>query len=196
MVDPWQVDLTRHGFRGMTDFQAGYEAKLDGLARERERPSDDSLAGNDGCNRGEDYHRDECPTRVQAIERVFECLRSCKQQGALAEIVDEQRRLHEKEPCRLDGLASEMSEIRVEGLGTSNGQEDEAHNDQSDKSMGQNKLDAVEGIECQEDARIICEVHQTTNGQNHEPDEHDGPKELRDSSGATSLNGKQKHEDN
>jgi hypothetical protein len=147
MVDPWQVDLARDGFRSMADFQTGYETELDGLARKRERPSDDSLACDDGRNCREDHHGNERPIGVKAIEWVFERFRSCKQQGALSEIVDEQRRLYEKKPRRLDGLAPEMSKIRIEGLRTSNGEENEAHDNEADKAMVQNKLDAVQRIE-------------------------------------------------
>jgi hypothetical protein len=44
-------------------------------------------------------------------------------------------------------LATEVSEIGVESLGTSYGEEDEPHDDEPDKAMVQNKLDPVQGIE-------------------------------------------------
>ena len=79
MVDARQVDLACDCFRSMADLQTGYETELDGLARKRERPGDDSLACDHGCNRSEDHHRNERPIGVQAIERVFERFGSCKQ---------------------------------------------------------------------------------------------------------------------
>ena len=53
---------------------------------------------------------------------------------ALAEVVDDERRQHEREPGGLDRLAAEVAEIGVERLGAGHGEEDEAEDREADQA--------------------------------------------------------------
>src|SRR5437660_12780151 len=68
------------------------------MAAQRESAGDDRLGGNERRDRGEGDKGVKPPVRHKPVERVFERRRVSKQQRALSEIVQQQRREDKAEP--------------------------------------------------------------------------------------------------
>ena len=195
LIDARQVDLAGNALRRVANGETRQKPELDGLPREGEGAGDHGLAGDDGGNRRQHHHRDQRPARIEPVEGVVDGVRVREQQGALPEIVEDQRRLHEDEPGELDRLAPEMAEIGVEGLGAGDGQEHEAHDDEADHAVRQDELDAEHRVQGEKDARIVDDVDEAAGGERGEPNEHDRPEILRDLRRPMRLHGEQQHED-
>ena len=163
--------------------------------RVKEKAPDHGLAGDDGRNCRQYHHRDQRPARIEPIEGIIDRLRVREQQGALPEIVEDQRRLHEDEPGELDRLTPEMAEIGVEGLGAGDGQEHESHDDEADHAVRQDELDAEHWVQGEKDAWIVDDVDETTGGERGKPNEHDRAEILRDLCRSMRLHGEQPDED-
>ena len=58
-----------------------------------------------------------------------------KDQRALPQIIDRQRRQHQRDPSHLDRPAAEMSEIGIERLGSGDGEEHGAEREQADHAV-------------------------------------------------------------
>ena len=65
----------------------------------------------------------ERPVGIEQKERIFERLRLGKDQSALPQIIERERRQHERKPGNLDRTAAEMAEIGIKRLGAGHGQE-------------------------------------------------------------------------
>ena len=58
-------------------------------------------------------------------------------QRALAEIIDRERRQHDRDPGDLDRTAAEMAEIGIERLGAGHGEKNRAEREQPDDAVMQ-----------------------------------------------------------
>ena len=83
-----------------------------------------------------------------------------QQHGALAEIVEGQRRQDEAEPGGADRRAAEMAEIGVERLGSGHGQEHRAEREQPGRAVVDQEAEAMERVDRADDAGIVQDVHQ------------------------------------
>ena len=132
--------------------------------------------------------------RYQEVERIFDGGGIGEDEGALPEIVQEQRWQHQKEPRGLDWLSPEVPEIRVERFRTSGDEEHGAQRDETHPLVVDKKCDRVVGIDCRKHGRIIEDVHSADEGDDEEPYYRDWAEQLRDLRGAARLDREQRHE--
>ena len=74
------------------------------------------------------HQRNQRPARRQQVERVTRRFRVLQQQGALAEVVQHQRRQHQDEPGAGNRLATEVAHVGVQRFGTGQCQHHRAEN--------------------------------------------------------------------
>ena len=118
-----------------------------------------------------------------------------KDESALAQIVQCQRRQNEAEPSHLYRQPAEVTKVRIKRFGAGDSEKDRAKRVETDDAMMQEKIDAVERIECPQDAGIDGDADQRRNRDDHEPDRHDRTKESRHFRGPARLERKQ-HDQN
>ena len=159
-VDDRDVDLALLGLGGAQHAEAGQHAELHRLLRDRERARDHRLAGDDRRHRGQDHHRQQRPGGVEQEERVLQPLGMGQQHGALAEIVEGERRQDEAEPGGADRRAAEMAEIGIERLGPGHRQEHRAQRKQPGRAVVDQEAEAMDRVDRADDAWIVQDVHQ------------------------------------
>ncbi len=91
-VDLADVDLALLGFAGVGDVHARQEAERNGLLGDREGAGDDRLAGDYGHQCGKHDQGDQRPGRRHQEEGIGDGMRIGMHEGALAKIVQDQRR--------------------------------------------------------------------------------------------------------
>ena len=117
--------------RRVLDVEARKVAELNRLARQRERPRDQRL-GRDDRRRGRDGDRgQQHPAGRQTKERLRRGLGHLQQHRALAEVVQEQGRKHEREPREPDGPPAEVPHVGVERLAAGDHEKHRAENDEA-----------------------------------------------------------------
>jgi hypothetical protein len=82
----------------------------------------------------------------EQVERVARGRRGTKEQGALAEIVQHQRRQYRDEPCNADGPLAEMPHVRIERLATGDAKDDGAQREESCKAVVPEECERVPGL--------------------------------------------------
>ena len=130
------------------------------------------------------------PNAARAKRRGFRSrLRIGEHQRALAEIVERQRRQHEKKPGDLDRPATEMAHIGIERLGAGHRQKDRAEDEKADKPVIDEKGDTGQRIERAQNARRVGDVDRPEQSDDDEKDRHERAEEGRDFRRAVSLDG-------
>ena len=110
---------------------------------------------------------------TSTIERIVDRARVGEHQCALSEIVDQQSRKNEIEPCDLDRLAAEMSEIGIERLAAGDGKEDRAERDQAERAVFNEKPDRIIRVDRGQHAGIVGNMQCAANRHSDKPDDHD-----------------------
>lgn len=82
---------------------------------------------------------------------------------ALAQIVQEQCRKDEHEPCRLNWAPPEMPKIGIERLGTCHGQKDGAKYDKADTASMRKERERINRIERSQDPPVVADVDEAAN---------------------------------
>ena len=77
------------------------------------------------------------------VERAFDGGRLGEQQGALAEVVEDQRRHHEAEPGEANRDAAEVAHVGVQRLAAGDGQHDRTEREEGQARMGDDEADGV-----------------------------------------------------
>ena len=70
-----------------------------------------------------------------------------------------------------------MAEIRIERLGAGHRQADRAEHRERDVRMVDEEHHAVDGVDGEEDGRVVGDVDDAGQGEGREPDDHDRPEE-------------------
>ena len=96
--------------------------------------------------------------RHQSVERIFERRRIGEHERALPEIIDQQRRQNEHEPCGLDRLAAEMPEIGVKRLAARHREKDKTERDERDLAVSEHEFEGVIRIDRQQHVRIVANM--------------------------------------
>ena len=91
-VDRSHINLPVTLSGGLGDFQARQPAKLNGLARHRERAGNDRLAGDDRGNGREHNKRNEQSRRAEPVENIVGRWRALQDQGGLARVIQDETR--------------------------------------------------------------------------------------------------------
>ena len=178
-------------FGRVANFEARQQPELNRLPHQRECAGNNRLAGDHCRRRRKADQRHKNLFRHHAIEWILDGFRMRQHQGSLPEIIQQQARQHEIEPCRLDRLAAEVTEIGIERLATRHRQKHRAQNHQADHAMSQQKLDGEDGIHRMHDARVVTDMHQPHNAKRQKPDDHDGTKSAGHQRRSTALHREQ-----
>jgi hypothetical protein len=125
-------------------------AQLHRLLRDRKRAGDHRLRCDDRRHRRERDQRVERPRRRQQVERIRDRRRIDDQQRALAEIVERERRQHERAPREAHGSAAEVPHVRVERLGAGHHEHDRAQRKEPERAVRREESDGVQRIERQD----------------------------------------------
>ena len=91
--------------------------------------------------------RKERPRRRQQEERLLRRLRVGHQQRALAEVVQQQRRQHEREPGDPDRPLAEVPHVRVERLAAGDDEEDRAEDGEAVPAVLAEERDRVTRVD-------------------------------------------------
>ncbi len=75
--------------------------------------------------------------------------------GALAEIIADERRKDEQVPREENGLASEVREIRIERFDARHGEHDRAENKEAEDAVVRDETSGVAGIQSPQDDRLV-----------------------------------------
>src|SRR6266550_4360008 len=147
-------------------------AELHGLLRERERPRDESLRRDDGGDRRQSDQRVLEHAGREKIEWIDRARRISQDQRTLPEVVSQQRRQYEKEPGKPDRPLAEMSHVRIERLGSSDGEDYGAKENEREMPVLEKKVQAVPRIRRGEDLWRLQNLAQAECANHHEPDDH------------------------
>ena len=125
-IDLRHVDLALLGGRRMAHRHARQEPELHALPGDRIGTRDHRLRGDHRRHCGKDHQRQPRPAGGQQEERISQRVGVSQNQCALAEIVQHQRRQHEKRPAHADRLCAEMPHVGIQRLGPGDAQHDGA----------------------------------------------------------------------
>jgi hypothetical protein len=98
------------------DAKARQVAEKDPLLGQREHARDQGLRGDDRRDGRDEGQGVEYRRRGQEIERAGGGLWVSNEERSLAEVVREQGRKNQREPCDADGTFAEVTDVRVESF--------------------------------------------------------------------------------
>ena len=181
---------------GVADFEPREEAEPDRLRDEGEGAGNERLRGDDGRRRRKRDHRHDEPLRREGEEQLgVGDRRAADQIGALAEIVEEERRIDDCVPGEADRQGAEMADVGVHRFSAGDDQHHGAEDEERlDETRMRQKRDAIGRIEGGEDLRMGQDRGAAERGDGEEPDEHDRPEHRADAGGALELDGEQRDE--
>ena len=114
-----------------------------------------------------------------------------QQQRALAEVVQDQRRQHEREPGEADRMLAEMTHVRVQRFAAGDDEEDGAEHREPGEAVVAEEAERVPRIEGAEHRRRAHDPHDAQRRDRHEPDDHDRTEQSADPVRAVFLNHEQ-----
>lgn len=112
----------------------------------------------------------------------------------LAQVVQHQRRQHQREPGQHDRPPPEMAKVRVQGLAPRHCQEDRAQDQKGHARMLKQEACSPDRAERAQDCRLIRDVPQPQPRQRHEPDHADRPEKCRHAGCPAPLHEEQRHQ--
>ena len=167
-------------------------AELHALLRQRVGARDQCLRRDHGGDRRDDDQRPEHSARCQKEERIGRRRRVAQNERSLAEIVHEQRRENESKPGESNRSLAEMTHVCIQRLGASDGQYHGAKDEESDLAIDDEKLNPVPRIQCQQDARLMRDLHRAEDSNGEKPEQHHWPKSFSDARRPEALKHKQR----
>ena len=164
------------------------------LRHERERPRDQCLRGDDRRDRRQQDHRVQQSVRHEAVEELAaRDRRVAEQVGALAEVVEQQRRIHDREPADSYRPRAEVAEVRVHRLATRHDQHQCAQDQQRVvAARAPQELETVEWIEGGHDPGVVSDLHGAEDRDHDEPGDQDWAEHPADPGGTPDLHGKER----
>ena len=114
---------------------------------------------------------------------------------ALPEVVEHQRREHERDPGHRDRPAPEVAEIGVKRLRPSHSQEDGAEHHEGHRAMLAQEARRLQRVEGREHAGFAQDLRHAQAREGHEPDRGERPEGARDTGGAALLHGEEPDQD-
>ena len=116
-------------------------------------------------------------------------------EGALSEVVEDERGEDERDPGRDDGLAAEVAEVGVKRLGPRDGEEDRAEDDEADRAVFDQEGRGPCRAEGPQDGRVVDHGEHAERAEREEPDRRDRAEEQGDGGGAAPLHGEEDRDD-
>ena len=122
-------------------------------------------------------------------------LRIAQEQRALTEVVEQQRRQHEREPGDANRPPAEMAHVGVERLAAGDDQEDGAEHGEAVPSVLAKERERMARIDRGEHDRLFDEPGDAERGDDQEPADHHRAEQPADAVGAVPLNREDADED-
>ena len=175
VVDERNIELAL-GIAGVVDAQMRHKVEARGLRYQRERSGDKCLRGDDGRHGRKHDGEGSQGLGKHHIERVDDIHREHlgvgvvgEQPSALAQIVEDERRLYERPRC-VDVSLAHVTHVRIERLGAGRRQKDEAeHHDARVVDGREQEHDAADGVERAQDGQVAEHIEQAGACQEQEP---------------------------
>ncbi len=139
-------------------------------------------------------HGIQGPARHERVERIHGRRRSIEQEGALAEVVENQRRQHHGEPGEPDRALAEMAHIGVQSLAAGHDQHDRAQDEKAPQAIAEEEIDRMPRIDGGQHLRMAQNSVHAQYGDRREPDHHDPPEHRAHPGGAMPLEHEQRHQ--
>ena len=178
----------------MHDGDARRVAQLHALLCERERTRNERLACNDRSHRREDQQRILQYVGCKRVERIQSGTGIAHEQRALPEVIHQEARKHEHEPCESDWSLSEMAHVGIERLGSGHGQHHGTKQHERMPAVRDRERERVPRRQGCQHFRMRDDLRYSECRDRHEPDEHDGPEGPTDTVRAEPLCREQPHE--
>ncbi|MNH12578.1 hypothetical protein D3C79_721240 [compost metagenome] len=178
----------------MLDLHARDVTELDGLAGQGEGPGDHRLRGDHRGHGRQPHQRQQSPGRRQQIEGVTRGLRVLQQHRALAEVVEHQCRQHQREPGTGDRLATKVTHVGIQRLGTGQRQHHRTEDGHAHARMHDEEAHRPDRVERLEHFRALRDAMNAQRSEHQEPDDHDRAEQGADLRRAVLLYQEQRHQ--
>ena len=189
------VDLAVLVRRGLLDAQPRQQVELDALTRDRKGTGNGRLRGNDRGRGRQQHHQRQHGPGHQLVERQMPRGRIAQNERPLAEIIQHQRRPHQREPRYPHRLLAEVTHVRIQRFAAGHRQEHSTE-DPERQARSANQQQQRKGRAHRNQHRwILQQRRQSGHGQHQEPHQHDRTEQAADPLRATALNRKQRDND-
>ena len=118
-----------------------------------------------------------------------------QQKRSLAEVVEQQRRRHEREPVDLNRQLAEVAEVRVQGFPSGGHQEDGAENQVAADAVGGEEADRVQRTDRRQHRRLAYDAGDAEASQGREPQQDHRAEHRPHARRAAALKEKEREED-
>lgn len=204
-VERGDVDLPLRRSVGVPDRHPRGVAQLLGLVAHAEHPRDERLRGDDRRSRGDDdlvghpplgHHHEEGVEGVGAHRHDTGVSDPpLQEEGPLAEVGAEERRVDERVPRHGDGPSAEVTEVRVEGFAARDGEHDTAQDEEAMEAVLNEEARPVVRVDRREEIRVLDNPGQPASDEGDEPDGGGRPEDLADAAGASRLDQEEPEQD-
>mmetsp|Transcript_17218 Transcript_17218/g.47289 ORF Transcript_17218/g.47289 Transcript_17218/m.47289 type:complete len:605 (+) Transcript_17218:163-1977(+) len=191
------VDPADLGVGGVAHGEAGEVAEGDGLARDGVGARDDGLRRDDGRDGGHDDGEVEELVAEQVVEGVVDLAGVADEEGALPQVVEEERGHGDEQPRQADRERPEVAHVRVQALRPGHAEHDAA-DDRKEvalRALVEEEADGARGVEGLEDAGLLSDLLDAAHGQHHEPQDDHRPEHPPDEARAEALDGEEQEKD-
>ena len=194
-IDLGHIDLAHLVGGGVIDAQARAVAKLHCLPGQGEGAGDQGLRGDDRCRGREHDQRQRRPAWRQHEERLGGGAAVREQERPLAEVVDEQRGEHEREPRESDRALAEVAHVGIQRLAAGHHEKDRTKHGEAVPAVVGEEPDSVARIDRREHGGVRGDPPQPENGEDDEPHHHHRSEKGADPMRAVPLDRKDADED-
>ena len=195
-IDLRHIDLADFFGRGVLDQQARDKSQLHGLGSDGKGTRNHRLRSNDGRHGGQKQQGNQRPIGGQSVKRVIDSGWFVDQQGALAEVIEQQAGKYQVEPGALDRRASEVPHVGIKGLTAGHCEDDRAQDRNGYAGVVGQKQDAGDRVQGGKNARGMNHLSQAHGPQGREPDKHHRAEYFADDRGAKAFHRKQAGDQN
>ena len=189
------VDLAHLARRRVLDVEPRREAELNRLAGDRERAGDQRLRRDDRRRRRQRRPAAAAPTTAPAGRTDARRSGSSSSSAPWPEVVQDQRRQHQREPRQPDRMLAEVAHVRVERFAAGDDEEHGAEHGEAGEAVGDEERDRVPRIERAEHGRRAHDPDDAERRDRDEPDDHDRAEQPADPVCAVLLNHEQPDQD-
>jgi len=135
------------------------------------------------------------PWRCHRVEQVFGGAGVAEEEGALAEVIEQQAGHRDGEPSGADRPGAEVAHVGVHGLGAGDGEEHRTEDDEGAGRVAETDADGMARVDGAQRRRVFHERGEAERAKDQKPDHHDGAEDEPDLAGAPVLVCEQDHED-
>jgi hypothetical protein len=144
---------------------------------------------------GEEDHREPTPPGDEQEERAADGGRIAQDQCTLTQVTEDAGGEDQDQPDPGDRRAAEVSHVRVQRLGSGDGEHHRGQREERGREMPGQEAEGVGRGQRLEDRRVGRDAAHPDDADRGEPDAHDRPEQAAHGTGAQSLQKKQDDDD-